>query len=162
MRARELWAEEGEVSSKYFFQKESSHAVRNLITGIKDTQGHIAQTVKQMLHVWMVFYTTLFTAAYLDAAEQSFFYNKIVLTLSDTDAALCEGEVTLQECTRALNSFSNNKSPGVDGLTYKIYKTFWDCMGPDLVSVLNDSFKQGKLSLSQRTGIISLLYKKRG
>ena len=160
LRARERWAEEGEISSRYFFQREKTHTIRNLMTGIKDAQGHLHTTLKQMLYVWMVFYTTLFTAAYLDAAEQSFFLDKIVYKLSDADAALCEGEITLEECTTALNSFSNNKSPGVDGLTYEFYKTFWDCIGPDLVTVINDSFNNGQLSLSQRTGVISLLYKK--
>ena len=33
-------------------------------------------------------------------------------------------------------------------------------MGPDLVATFNDSFRQGSLSFSQRTGLITLLYKK--
>ena len=76
------------------------------------------------------------------------------------EAALCEGPVRLEECTAAINSFTYNKSPGVDGLTYEFYRAFWNFSGPDLVSVLNASFREGKLSLSQRTGVISLLYKK--
>ena len=113
-----------------------------------------------LLQVWMVFYTTLYSAAYLDAAEQTFFLNKITHRLSHTEAALCEGEITLEECTAALNSFATNKSPGVDGLSYEFYRAFWTLLGPDLISVLNASFNVGKLSLSQRTGIITLLYKK--
>ena len=160
IRAREQWAEEGETSSKYFFQREQSHAIRSLMNGIYDVHGRTVRSLSGMLHVWMLFYSTLFTAAYLDAAEQTFFFNKIIHKLSSTEADLCEGEVTLEECTAALSSFSSNKSPGVDGLTYEFYRTFWEDMGPDLVSVLNAACTAGQLSLSQRTGIITLIYKK--
>lgn len=130
------------------------------MSGIYNLHGHTIKSLTDMLHVWMLFYTTLYTAAYLDGAEQSFFLDKIINKLSSTEAALCEGDVTLEECTAALHSFSSNKSPGVDGLSFEFYRTFWDCMGPDLVSVLNTSSKIGHLSLSQQTGIITLLYKK--
>ena len=130
------------------------------MNGIYDVQGRTVRSLSGMIYVWMLFYTTLFTAAYLDVAEQTFFLQKVIHKLSSAEAALCEEDVTLEECTAALHSFSNHKSPGEDGLTYEFYKTFWDCLGPDLVSVMNDSFHKGKLSLSQRTGIISLLYKK--
>ena len=160
LRAREQWAEEGEISSKYFFQREKTHAVRNVMLAINDGLGRTVRTLRGILHVWMLFYTALFSAAYLDAAEQAFFLGKLTTKLSSMEAALCEGAVTLEECTAALNSFTSNKSPGVDGLTYEFYRAFWTMLGPDLVTVLNAAFREGKLSLSQRTGIITLLYKK--
>ena len=160
IRAREQWAEEGETSSKYFFQREKCHAIRSMMNGIYDMQGKTVRTLSRMMHVWILFYSTLFTAAYLDAAEQTFFLGKLFHKLSPAEANLCEGDVTLEECTSALQSLSSNKSPGVDGLSYEFYRTFWESMGPDLVSVLNASRLSGQLSLSQRTGIITLLYKK--
>ena len=160
LRARERWAEEGEISSKYFFQREKSRAVRNVMHAIKDFHGRTVRTMRGILHVWMIFYTALFSATPLDIADQTFFLDRLTNKLSPQEAALCEGAVTLDECSAALNSFATNKSPGVDGLTYEFYRTFWSLLGPDLVSVLNASFHAGKLPLSQRTGIITLLYKK--
>jgi hypothetical protein len=94
------------------------------------------------------------------ASIQSFFINSLDRSLSAEEAVLCEGEVTLQEYQRALNSFKRNKSPGLDGLPYEFYQSFWDILGPDLVAVYNDCQARGALSFSQRTGLISLLYKK--
>ncbi len=68
--------------------------------------------------------------------------------------------MTLEECLSALNSFKRNKSPGIDGLPYEFYQCFWDILGNDLVDVYNDCLSRGSLSFSQRTGLITLLYKK--
>ena len=38
-------------------------------------------------------------------------------TLSDSDRDECEGEITLDEVQSAIKSFTNDKSPGCDGLT---------------------------------------------
>lgn len=160
LRARERWAEEGETSSRYFFQREQSHAIRHSFTSIRDAHGRIISSLAGILKVWMFFYTTLFTAAYLDTAEQHYFLSHILYQLTADESASCDGEVSLIECTAALNSFSAHKSPGIDGLPYAFYKTFWDILGPDLVCVLNSTLADGHLPLSQRTGIISLLYKK--
>ena len=42
----------------------------------------------------------------------------------------------------------------------EFYLRFWDVVGADLVSVLNDCSSSGSLSLSQRRGVITLSFKK--
>ena len=64
------------------------------------------------------------------------------------------------ECLIALRNMAVNKSPGVDGLPAEFYMKFWDIMGADLVQVFNDCYVSGKLSLTQRSGATTLLYKK--
>ena len=160
IRAREQWAEEGETSSAYFLRQEKVRARRRLFTGIRNAQGVIVRSISAILRVWVLFYVHLFSAATLSPADQEFFINSLDCSLSNEESSLCEGEVTLEECTRALHSFKNNKSPGLDGFPYEFYSKFWDLVGPDLVATFNDSFRQGSLSFSQRTGLITLLYKK--
>ena len=53
-----------------------------------------------------------------------------------------------------------NKSPVIDGLPSEFYLTFWGTIGVDLVNAFNSSFDVGKLSLTQRSGAITLLLKK--
>ena len=50
-------------------------------------------------------------------------------TLSPETAYLGEGLISIEECTKVLNSFSLNKVPGNDGLPIEFYKTFWDFLG---------------------------------
>ena len=60
----------------------------------------------------------------------------------------------------ALKEFKPNKSPGCDGLTSEFYQTFWNDIGPKLVSTLNTCKRTGHLSQSQRRGVITLLEKR--
>jgi hypothetical protein len=152
IRGNQQWAEEGETSSAFFFRQEKVHASRRLFTGIRDAQGTIVRSISAILRVWCIFYVQLFSASILSSPDQSFFLNSLEQSLSAEEAQLCEGEVTLQECQRALNSFKRNKSPDLDGLPYEFYQSFWDILGPDLVAVYNDCLAQGALSFFQRTG----------
>ena len=74
-------------------------------------------------------------------------------------ASICEGELTLTECTKVQKNMQNNKSPGSDGLTKEFYYAFWDIIGDYVVNSFNYAFKTGHLSISQRHGIISLIPK---
>ena len=49
------------------------------------------------------------------------------------------------------------KSPGTEGLPVKV---FWKDISPFLISSLNRSYQKGKLAITQRSGIISLIPKK--
>ena len=54
----------------------------------------------------------------------------------------------------------NNKSPGLDGPSTNFYKHFGPILGHELVHIYNYAFDHGELPLTQRRGIISLLFKK--
>ena len=55
---------------------------------------------------------------------------------------------------------ARGKALGCDGLPMEFYLKFWSVLGADLVMVLNSAFSSGRLSPSQRCGIITLSFKK--
>ena len=55
---------------------------------------------------------------------------------------------------------SPDKTPGTDGLPYEFYKVFWSDLDDILINALNYTYETGKLSVSQRGGIVKLLPKK--
>ena len=55
---------------------------------------------------------------------------------------------------------ADSKAPGSDGLPKEFYKAFWHILGSDLVDVFNDALSSGCLSVSQRTALITLIFKK--
>ena len=73
---------------------------------------------------------------------------------------LGEGLISIEECTKVLNSFSLNKVPGNDGLPIEFYKTFWDFLEEPLVKCVNESFVKGKMSPLQLQAVITLIEKK--
>ena len=54
----------------------------------------------------------------------------------------------------------SSKTPGTDGLPCKFYKVFWSDVGQIFINSLNYSYESGRLSISQRRGIIKLIPKK--
>ena len=88
------------------------------------------------------------------------FLSTAIPKLSDYARESCEGLITEQELLKAVNSMENNKSPGLGGLTINFYKHFWPLLGEKLTRVYNYAFQTGCLAVSQRRGVITLLFKK--
>ena len=80
--------------------------------------------------------------------------------LSDLGKDSCEGEITLDECTLAVSKMKINKSPGLYGICIEFYKKFWPVVGRLLVDVFNDSYAEGILPDSERTAVMTLIFKK--
>ena len=55
---------------------------------------------------------------------------------------------------------ASEKTPGSDGLPCEFYKVFWNDLAETLLNALNYSFETGKLSISQRRGIVKLIPKR--
>ena len=72
----------------------------------------------------------------------------------------CEGQLTYSECFKVQSTFSNDKTPGNDGLTVEFYKFFWSEIGTFLVDSLNYAYFHGELLNSQKQAIITLIEKK--
>ena len=53
----------------------------------------------------------------------------------------------------------HGKSPGKDGFTPEFYLEVFDLLGEDLIESFNAAFRTGRLSISQRRGIINLIPK---
>ena len=70
-----------------------------------------------------------------------------------------EGELSMDELTKALNGSKNNKSPGPDRYPVEFYKHFWDKLGPFLLRALNENFKHKAFSTSQSQGVITCIPK---
>ena len=160
LRAATRWAEDGESSTAYFLRQEKVRGQQRLISGVKRPDGTLAASTKDMIGVWRDYYFKLFSSEHLDEGEQHPFLERLERKLSPAETELCEGDLTEAECERALKQMASNKSPGVDGLPAEFYVRFWGLLGPDLVNVFNSCYRSGKMSKSQRSGTITLLFKK--
>jgi hypothetical protein len=80
--------------------------------------------------------------------------------LNEIDKEKCEGLLTEKECLGAVKAMESGKSPGTDGPPAEFYKVFRKDVSPFLISSLNRSYQKGKLAITRRRGIISLIPKK--
>ena len=158
--AQVQWAEEGEASTTYFFRLERKRGQRRLFHSIRTMAGCVVSSFAAISKAWMEFYVHLFSSQTLDQGGQNFFLSSLSQQLSREHLLLCEGPLTLGECKRALDAMASGKSPGIDGFPAEFYKRFWAILGEDFVEVMNYCFQSGRLSATQRTGVITLLHKK--
>lgn len=154
LRAR--WVEEGESSTAYFFRLEKRHKAEGIIPSLKVGDRSVTST-EDLFAAASDFYKNLYASCDTDPVVQDELLSNLSLSLSLEDADLCEGDLT--ECFKAVQGMAKNKTPGLDGLPAEVYLTFWSVLGSDLVDVLNCNFRVGFLPVSQRCGLINLIFK---
>jgi len=94
-----------------------------------------------------------------DVLDQ-FLGNPNIPVLSVEERLSCEGEITTEECVKALDTFDNGKTPGIDGIPVEFYKTFWNSVGVFMTEIFNPSFELGQMSNSQKQAVVTLIDKK--
>ncbi|CAG7708240.1 unnamed protein product [Allacma fusca] len=80
--------------------------------------------------------------------------------INENDRTSMNRELTEVDFKNAIMKLQSNKSPGSDGLTSEFYQKYVDHFKTILLWLTNHSLENKSLPLSNRTGIISLIYKK--
>ena len=158
VRARARWVEEGESSTSYFLRLEKKRKVESTISSLK-VGDRVVSSTEDLLAAAGDFYKTLYSSCDTDPVIQEELLSNLALSLSSEEADSCEGDLTVSECLKAVQGMAKSKTPGLDGLPAEFYLAFWSVLGPDLVQVLNHAFRLGFLSVSQRRGLINLVFK---
>ena len=80
--------------------------------------------------------------------------------ISASQQQSCEGFLSLQELTDSVKGLNLGKSLGSDGLSVKFYLHFWEILGPLLLRVANECFRDGDLCDSMKGSVTRLIFKK--
>ncbi len=159
VRARVQWCEKGERSDKFFFNLEKYRGKQKTVTRIRKEDGSLTENMDEILETQRLFYEKLYTESTIDEDTQQFFTDTLDKTLDDEERDTCEGLISHREASKAMKDLANNKSPGSDGLSKEFYDKFWGIIGEDLVEVFNTAYTANCLTKSQKTAILTLLYK---
>lgn len=161
IRSRARWQEEGERSTKYFFNLEKRNFNNKSIRKLKLDNSSIISDKEQVLENINQFYSKLYTSN-TDSSDKDAqtCFNINSPKLSDAEKNQCEQHITESEILAALKLTKNNKAPGSDGLPGEFYKVFWIDIKTYLTECINHAYVSGSLSITQKHGIISLLPKK--
>ena len=160
IRTQIKFAEEGEKSTRYFYSLERRNQTQQAINVLTKDNLDTVTEAKDIITEVHNFYRDLYSSEPVDQHKQDMFLEINMPQLSPNDRDTCEGYITEEELNKALRSMESNKSPGFDGITTDFYKHFWPILGQELANILNFAYDNGSLALSQRRGIISLIFKK--
>ena len=109
--------------------------------------------MKEILREATKFYSDLYTSRDIPECSIEEYLGKTYMEniLNETEQRLCEGMLTIEECTQAVNGMKKNKSPGSDGLPSDFYKMFWPEVKYLVVNALNEAFKRDKCQIHKKS-----------
>jgi exonuclease III/flavodoxin len=156
-RSKAKWSEEGEKSTKYFYnllkQRQNKMIIRKLISnGITSyKQNEITKAIEN-------FYKKLYDKQpNLKPPNETDFLTNLP-QLEEAQKNKLNQPITLEELENALKTCKES-APGYDGITYNTYKHLWHIFGPLILNAWTFSMVCGETSQSQRHAVITLLEK---
>ena len=169
VRSRASNKVEGEKPTKYFCSLEKYNAVQKYVPQliIRDTDNNEKLINDQKLIETEIssFYRNLFqdkdSMIEIDSVEE-FLGPQICHSLpklSETQRSKMEGRITLTEMTNYLKKCKNNVAPGTSGFSNEFFKFFWRDVKVFVINSVDYAFDHGRLSVTQRLGIISIIPK---
>ena len=161
VRTKTQWYEEGEKSSKFFLNLEKTKTTRSIIKKLC-TDDHTEWKNQVKINKELEnFYRNLFKKDIAKSLpEMKEILDKISIpTLEETQVLKCDEEVSEKKVLDVIKTFTNNKSPGNDGLTKELYEMFWDDLKQPFMNSMKETKIRKKLITSQRQAVIKLIEK---
>ncbi len=126
IRSKALWAQQGEKSNKFFLTLEKIRGKQKTMTSLR-TENTVLTDQKDIMQEQVRFYKELYKkkAGFSKKAVQEFIKDLHLPKLEEGLHDMCDEEITVGECAKALKQMKNDGSPGSDGLTVAWYKVFW-------------------------------------
>jgi hypothetical protein len=162
VRSSVSWYELGEKSTAFFCGLENRNFINKTIQEIELEDGSICSEGKIILEHQKHFYENLYSSKDNGVNDEVFFQNiskEKIPRLTEEECGQKQGDIQYNELLTSLKKMKNNKSPGLDGYTAEFFKFVWIDLGHFLLRSINWAYKSGKLSITQRQGIITCIPK---
>jgi exonuclease III len=152
--------EEEKYTGKYYEYGKTKKANSN-ITALKDpNSSRICQNKEELIDITFHFYKDLYKKQEpnYEAMNQLLAINTNKLSAEARE--MCDRPIIEEEVYQAILQQNLNTAPGIDGIPIEFYHAHARQLTPTLLRAFNNWTKNGELQLSQKTGIIILIYKK--
>ena len=162
VRAKATLIDFGEKNSKFFANLEKSRYKSKHITALNINNKDVTDP-GEILREEKRFYENLYSKKAVFKSAQKVFLEEnrqYINQLSNENKAYIDEPITPNEIASALKLLPNGKSPGSDGFTTEFYKMFWQQISPYVIDSFQHAYQNGRLSIDQRRGIITLTPKK--
>ena len=158
LRSKARWVEDGEKVTSYFCSLEKRNYVNKCMNKITLSNDIEITTKDDILKEVMNFYKSLYSKRDVQDANISNLVKNLP-KLNDNQSQQLGGELTFDEISYTLKSMKNEKSPGSDGFPVEFFKVFWKRLGGLVLRSLNEGFRKGEMSNTQKEAVIICLPK---
>ena len=98
VRSKELWVEQGEKPTKYFFNLEKKRQQKKKMTELNSSTGILLSDSRDIRKEMNNFYQDLFSEEEVDMEAQNWLLDQLSMSLNDQEQTSCEGLLTVEEC----------------------------------------------------------------
>ena len=155
-RTARKWYNEGELSSRYFFNllnRKSNDEISSLL----DDDGTEVKDPRVIENRIVNFYKDLYESVPEQVdTDDNFFRN--ITSIPEDETAPLEEVITLEELTATLRTCADS-APGPDGIPYSFLKHYWKEFGPVILSSWHYSMFTNELPASHKLSYLKLIPK---
>ena len=137
-KSRELWLKEGDSNSKFFHASTLIHRRRNFISKIKLDSGQWIHTREDIEQYFTSKFQMLYNSSLPQIPED---INELLSPcISEAENAEFSNIPEPLEIKKAVWEMHPLKAPGPDGLPGLFFKHYWEIVGPQIISAVQDFF----------------------
>ena len=163
VRSRVKFTEGWERNTKLFLGIEKARANAKIMDRVKDEAGNVLTDQKEIQNRQKTFFQNLYKRRVdeedMDNKIEEFMQDCKVPKLLENERDSLEAPLTENEILLALKEMNNGSAPGCDGITIEFLKFFWTDIRKHILKSFLTSLEKGKLSISQRSAVITLIHK---
>eukprot|EP00253_Pinus_taeda_P016780 PITA_16780 len=160
LRSRAIWLLEGDANTKYYHKFANGRKIINTIWELKDEHGHQVSSQKNLARLATAHFHGIYKApADVNILEIMRVIEHFPRFIEQEDSEELLKEVTMAELEATLKWFKKDKSHGPDGWTIEFYLFFFELLGNDLLYILEDSRRRGRISSAIKSTFIALIPK---
>ncbi len=139
--------------------KEKNKRENRYIENLKTNNNETKSKTEDILKIVENFYNSLYKLDPHDSTQRNILLEHITPVIPETVNSSLTEDITDIETWDAINSLSEQKSPGIDGLPIEFYKKIWPLLKKEFVKILNFILSQNLLTETQNTALITLIHK---
>lgn len=158
-RAKTKWYSEGEKSNKYFLNIIKKRQQKKLIDKLEDEKGEYRTNIDDKLDLAKDYYEKLYKKQLTNIDPTTYLREISTPTLTQEMIKELNKDITTEELLKTVKQCKDS-APGQDGLTYSVYKHFWDDISPIILNAWKYSCEIESLSKDHLCSIIMMLEKK--
>ncbi|KAL3677000.1 hypothetical protein R1sor_026948 [Riccia sorocarpa] len=156
------WEEEGQRSSKLFFNSIKARKRQTTVHALQDELGHTYSEQDDMLQLAAEYFQEILQEPAEDPLQQSAVHELLSKTsaqVSNEERLKLQKDFSTEEMHTAAKLLGRNKCPGPDGVHLEFFLLLWDTVAPLLTKATTEAFQQDSLLPSFNRGVITLLPK---
>ena len=159
------WTQVGDRCTSQFFKVKNPKQKSNITCCMRNENGELETDPNGVREIATKFYVDLLSEEPMSEEirqKRTMVWAEIQPKVTRAMQESLVVPITELEVHKALHSLSDNSCPGVDGLTPRFYKKYWEILKDDLTAAFQHMFECGEMPMSVSEGLIYLIPKAEG